>query len=477
MDEAAAIAAEGVRLVRDRDGVLAPRHRTDLGNAERLVARHGGDLRYCRRLRTWLVWDGTRWAEDTTGEVTRRGKDTVRAIYDELREVDDPDERKALARHAASSEAEPRIRRMVSLAESEAEVAVDARSLDVDPWALNVANGTIDLRTGKLREHRREDLITKLVPVAFDPAATSGLWEEELVGALPDPALRAFVQKAAGYSITGDVREDVLFFPFGPTATRKTTVLEAVKAVLGDYSATADFSTFLSARSSAGGPRSDIARLAGARMVVSVEVEEGRRLAEGLVKLLTGGDTVTARGLYREETEFRPQFKLWLVANHRPRVRDDDDAIWRRIRQIPFDEQIPEAERDPAVKAALRDLDEHGPAILAWLIEGCASWVREGLAPPDAVVRSTRAYREEMDPLKGFLEERCVIDPDARVTSSALYDEYTAWAKEAGVRNLLTKDQLSKRLIEKGFEQTKVGHASARGLRGIGLVTPTLEEA
>ena len=259
---------------------------------------------------------------------------------------------------------------MISLARSEPGIPVTPRELDSDPWLFNVVNGTIDLRTGQLREHRREDMITMLAPVVFDPKARNTIWESFLDRVLPDPALQGFVQRAAGYSVTGDCSEEVLFFPYGSTQTGKSTLLRALAKTFGDYAMTADFGAFLARDRNAGGPRNDIAAMSGKRMVVSVEVDPGQRMGEALVKQLTGGDDVRARFLFQESFEFAPTFKIWLAANDRPHVRDDDDAIWRRILQIPFDARISEEERNPAIKAHLCDPESAGAAILAWCNRG-----------------------------------------------------------------------------------------------------------
>ena len=350
-------------------GPLDPFPLTDLGNAERLVAMHGSDVRYAAGI-GWLVWDGRRFTPDDTGELLRRAKSTARAIYHDAANCDDDEERKRIAKWARASESEPRLKAMVSLAASEQAVVVRAGDLDADPFALTVLNGTLDLRTGKLKPHNRNDLITKLAPVRYDPDARSDQWERFLKRVTADDVeLLAFVQRLAGYTITGVTDEEILAFLHGPGATGKTTAVEAIKATLGDYASTSDFETFLARRGDAG-IRNDVARLAGARMVVSVEVDDGKRLAEGLIKQVTGGDKIAARFLHREYFEFEPQFTLWLVANARPRAHANDDALWRRILQVPFTVVIPPAERNPDLKRTLRTDPTEQTAILAWLVHG-----------------------------------------------------------------------------------------------------------
>lgn len=443
---------------------------TDYGNAERLVLRHGADLRYCHPTSEWLLWDGRRWRRDATAEVVRRAKETVRFIRAEARQVSDSSDTKALMDHQRKSEADARISAMIRLAQSEPGVPVLPNELDADPWALNCLNGTVDLRTGALRPHKREDLLTKLVPIAYDAGARFERWErflEEATGG--DEAVRSFLQRAIGYTATGRTDEEVLFFVHGPAAAGKSTFMEAIKAALGEYSATADFETFL-ARHNVGGPREDVARLAGARMVSSIEVDEGRRLAEGLVKLITGGDTVTARPLYKEAFEFQPSFALWLVANHAPRVRDDDEAMWRRILRVVFDRVIPRERRDSALKAALKDPRQAGPAVLAWVVQGAIEWHRKGLGVPRAIQDATEQYRADMDPLRDFLADCCVLHPAAYVSNRSLRTIYDEWCQGQGVKPLADR-QFAERLQIRGCVRStrRSRGPTERGWTGIGL--------
>lgn len=300
-------------------------HYTDWGNARRLIERHGDDLRFVPAWQSWLVWDGRRWGSDETGEVARLAKDTVKSMYTEATGIENDDERKALVSWAKSSENERKIKPMITSAATEPEVVARPNDFDADPYLFNCANGTLDLRTGALREHRRADHISKLSPVVFDHEASSERWDQFLVDLTGgDSELEAFMKRAVGYALTGDTSEEVLFMLLGPTNSGKSTFIDAINGALGDYGVVADFESFL-ARRFVGGIRNDIARLAGARFVSSVEVDEGKKLAEGLIKMITGGDVVTARMLYQEAFEFRPQFKLFMAANHPP-----PGKRWRR---------------------------------------------------------------------------------------------------------------------------------------------------
>jgi putative DNA primase/helicase len=438
---------------------------TDLGNAERLVARHGNDLRFAAGL-GWLVWGGQRWKPDRDGEVMRRAKQTVRAIPVEAEGLD-ADGRKGVFKWAITSESEPRLRAAVKLAESEAAVVVPVDELDADPWLLNAPNGTVDLRSGELREHRRSDLLTKITGASYQPDAYFELWDDFLKAVTAgNLELAAFLARAIGYSVTGHTGEEVLFFGHGPTATGKSTFFDAVKSALGDYADVADFETFLKRRGDAG-IRNDIARLVGARLVVSIEVDEGRQLAEGLLKLVTGGDPVTARFLYRETFEFRPSFKLWMAANERPRVNADDAAMWRRIIQVPFTHTIPESERDDRVKLKLRTNPDAQAAILAWAVQGCLEWQRHGLAVPDCVRSYTAEYRAENDLLADWLTDACLLGPELYAFANELRGSYEKWATEASEKPLAGK-AFAARLKTRGCTPAK--HGSGRRIwRGIAL--------
>jgi putative DNA primase/helicase len=442
---------------------------SDYGNAERLSDACSGLLRFCPGV-GWLGWDEGRWRRDTNGAAMRLMKGTIRRIYSEARLIEDPDARKALVGFALRSEAESRLRAALKLAETERKLVVDAEELDADPWLLTVLNGTLDLRTGELRRHAPDDLITKLARVAYDPAARSQLWEEFLVRITGrDEEVAVFLQRAVGYSLTGDTREEKLFFAHGPAASGKSTFLEAIRGVLGDYAATADFDTFLK-RQHGGGVRNDIARLAGTRMVVGVEVDQGRELAEGVVKQLTGGDKVTARFLYREAFEFTPRFKLWLAANDRPPVRADDDGMWRRIIQVPFTQAIPEGERDPTMKQRLREDPTAQSAILAWALAGCLSWQRDGLAIPTRVRAYTDEYRSENDPVASFLRDACTIDTAEATPRSAMRSAYQQWAFVNGEPALTPKELVAALRRHGVHERGKVG--GERAWQGVALTTP-----
>ena len=297
---------------------------TDLGNARRFAQLHGQDVRFVSQW-GWLAWDGTRYRPDTTGEVQRLAKETVGAIYGESYRLEDS-RREAVAKHALRSEAKSRIQAMIDLAWSEPEIVATPDDFDRDLWLLNCQNGTIDLRTGKLREHRREDLITKLAPVEFQEHVGGEIFTQFLDRIMEGkPQVANFLRRLIGYSLTGLSTEQILVILWGQGSNGKTTFLEVIEEMMGDYAQHTPASTFMVQR--ADQIRNDIARLQGARLVVATESEATKRLSESLVKSLTGGDSVTARFLHKEFFEFKPQFTPFLMTNHKPLIYGVDHAI------------------------------------------------------------------------------------------------------------------------------------------------------
>ena len=431
-------------------------HLTDLGNAWRLVAEHGADLRFCYPYRWWYVWDGRQWARDETAEVVRRAKETVAGIYIAASKAGDEDTRKALAKHAIRSEGEARLSAMAELAKSEPGIPVLPEELDRGPMLLNVANGTLDLRTAELRPPRRGDLLTRLIDIPYDTSAACPTWQAFLRRIFREnDSLIGFVQRAVGYSLTGDTGDHVLFFLHGAGANGKSTLLNTLLVLLGPYGRQIE-SDLLMVRRSEVHP-TGLSDLEGSRLAVAMEIEDGRRLAESLVKAITGGDRLTARRMHKDFREFWPTHKLWLGANHRPVVRGTDNAIWRRIRLIPFDVTIPPGEQDRFLSAKLR---EELPGILTWAVYGCLEWAAEGLGVPEEVRVATDSYRAEQDILSGFLDECCIQQPSASVGSTKLAEAYREWT---GTQ--LSQKALAQQLQERGFERTR----KSSGVRWVGL--------
>jgi putative DNA primase/helicase len=428
---------------------------TDLGNARRLVRRHGSEMRCCQG--RWLVWAGGRWRQDDNGEVERRAKQTAVSIYAEVESCRDADERSQVAKHARRSEAEPRIRAMMSLAATEPGVVIRPDDLDAEPYLLGCGNGTLDLRTGDLRRSDPADLLSRGTDVEFVAEAECPRWLEFLGEVFDgDRELVAFLQRFVGYSLTGDTREHVLAVLHGSGCNGKSTLVEVVKRLLGGFASTASFETFVKARGDRG-PRNDLARLHRARMVIASESGKGRRLDEATMKSLTGGDTVTARFLHQEHFEFRPEFKLWLVTNHRPRVDGSDDAIWRRLRLVPFEVNF--AGREDRLLTT--QLEQELPGILNWAIEGCIAWQQDGLGDASAVRRATAEYRADEDTLGAFLAERCV--QEGSVDTGALREAYEVFCDAVGEQPM-GASLLGRELADRGIRRGGKGRGRYQGV-------------
>jgi putative DNA primase/helicase len=431
---------------------------TDCGNTLRLVQRHGADLRHCWPWRKWLAWDGCRWRVDDTGEVARLAKGAIAALYADavaqlalLGATEGDGKGKAvvaaqrLLAHAVKSEAAPRINAMLDLARSESGITVLPAVLDSDPFSLNVANGTLDLRSGDLRQHNRDDMLTKLCPTAYRPEATCPSWERFLEDVFPatsdaaetrgDLDLIGYLQRLLGYCLTGDVREQILPIFFGGGGNGKSTLLNVLQDVIGaDYAMKAAPDLLTVKRDTHPTERAD---LFGRRLVVAAETEQGARLAESLAKELTGGDRIRARRMREDFWEFAPTHKVILCTNHKPQVRGGDHAIWRRLRLVPFVVTIPDEQQDKQLPEKLRAEAE---GILAWLVRGCLAWQRDGLGTASAVTAATGEYRTEEDTVGAFLTDRATFSDAYRCRASMLYSAYKCWCERTGEHVLGQRD-------------------------------------
>jgi putative DNA primase/helicase len=439
---------------------------TDLGNARRFVARYRGSVLYCEAWSRWFLWDTMRWAEDERLEVFARAGDLIRSLYAVAKKIKDEDERKAFLSHLIKSESHRSIHAMVTLAKSDRAVARHPDDFDNDLWLCAVKNGTLDLRTGQLRSHDQKDMITKLAPVVYGPAAQCPNWLAFLdMIMLGRQSLVDFLKRALGSSLTGITSDKAMFILYGPGGDNgKSTMVEVMEMLLGNYARRTPVETFLKKRE--GSIPNDIARLRGARFVWAAENDRGVRLAESLIKEMTGGDRMAARFLHGEFFEFMPTFKIWFATNHKPTIRGDA-AIWRRLKLVPFDYTIPK-DRQKKRHEVMAMFQSELPGILNWAIEGCLEWQRDGLGVPDEVIDATREYESEQDTFSMFLEEKCVRVANARVLSLTLYREYKTWAEEHGETPASHKTFASL-MSERGFAKTKTKVGALYS--GIGLRT------
>lgn len=457
--------ADAARFALNRTCAFFPL--TDLGNAERFARRNHNRFRHVAEL-GWLAWDGARWARhDAETQLMKAVHDAVRTIQDEAEVVRGTDEdlvleAKADGRHVTisdkiagwgrSSESAAKIAAIPKLAESLLSLPSDR--LDADPWKITVLNGTlvIDRSAGdddvvRFRKHDPLDYITKLAPVAYDPQATCPNYDRFLGEVQPDDGQRRFMHQWGGYSLTGDTSEQRLVFFYGKGKNGKSTLVDAWGAVAGDYGETVPIETFLNQGRgrNAGQATPDLAILPGVRMLRTSEPEKGAKLAEALIKLVTGGEPIQARHLNRDYFKFRPAFKLTMSGNYRPSIDGTDEGIWRRVVLVPWLVTVETADRDLPAK-----LDRERSGVLNRLLDGLRDYVDNGLVVPETVLDATASYRDDSDPLGRFLRLAVEAAPGERVQSAVLHRAFVAWAKGVGEREWSPKG-LAMAMKERGF--------------------------
>lgn len=441
---------------------------TDQANAARLAKHHGADLAHVGG--HWYGFKGTHWAQGDA-QATLFGMRLSKIIAGEIKELSERARRateqaereklhkiaEALAKFGARAEDAGKISSALRLAAPL--LQREAAEFDADPWLFNVQNGTLDLRSGQLRAHRRDDRITRLAPVAYTPGATCPRFEEFLAQVLPDPEVVAFVKRFLGYCLTGLTSEQVMLILWGEGSNGKSTLVKVLKSVLGPYAQPAPPHLLEASR----GERhpTEIADLMGARVVFASETEEGARLREAFVKQVTGTEPLKARVMYGDFFEFSPTHKLLLSTNHKPLIIGSDYAIWRRLMLLPFMVKFGTPEEVAAGKcqgvkntgleaALLSELE----GVLAWVVEGCLEYQRNGLRPPEAVLAATAAYRVDLDKLGAFLEERCDLDPAASTGAAGLYSAYMSWCRVSG-HQVESQRSFGLRLTERGLRREK----------------------
>ncbi len=448
---------------------------TDLGNAERFAHQHGDRVRWDTAANSWRIWDGKRWALDTRLKAEKLAAKTARSIREEAAKVDTTtdggrDRAGKIFTHGLKTESKERIAAMLSLARSQPGIAAGADDFDKDDFLLNCSNGIIDLRTGLLRPHDPVEMMTKLSPVEYHPDRTDDRLERFLFDATDgDAEAVTFLQKAAGYCLTGSTSEEKALLLYGGTATGKSTFLEALRACLGDYAKTINTDLLARRREANSGPSPELAGLAGVRLACGSEMESGRELGEAFLKSLTGGEIIQARHLYGTPFEYMPKFKIILALNHCPRASADDAAVWRRLVRVGIDKTVLPEKRDKTLKPYLRDPAGGGVAFLAWAVAGCLQWQKEGLELPETIKRETELYRNECDPLAAFVEDCLERHPLAWTSNKALREAYAIHCDEIGTaeRYRVAPRRMAEKM--KDFGATEDRRHEGRGWLGIDL--------
>ncbi len=442
---------------------LAKYTMTDSGNAERVHAYAGSNFRYVSESRIWLLWDGKRWSPDTNGGMVRLFISVMQLLGKSAFECGDPDRAKSITKHALNSMDSSKVTAGLQMLKSIIGVSISVNDLDADHWMIGTTDGMIDLRTGKTITPDRSKLITKIIGTGYNASATCPTWEKFLKTVTNgDTELIDFLQCAVGYTLTGSNREQCLFFLHGSGCNGKGVFCETIKKLLSDYGQTAPESLFTIDRNQSA--TNHIARLAGCRMAIAAELEEGTSFAESRIKGLTGGDTITARFLNKEFFDFTPTHHLWISGNHKPRITGSDDGIWRRIRLIPFIVRITAEEKDLDLADKLA---KELPGILNWALDGCLRWQQEGLKTPSCVKKATEGYRAEEDIIGDFLAECTEEKLGEHVLISSLYECYQNWAQKGGIKYPLSARALNKKFDDRGMDR----HLSNGGRYWKGIVT------
>ncbi|MBA7532850.1 hypothetical protein ES705_25080 [subsurface metagenome] len=435
---------------------------TDLWNSENFFKKYLGQSLYCKKWNSWLIYREGKWQEDDRNETQELAKKVIMGYYREASEILDDKERKRLVSQALKSESQRAIRAMTDLATSTLPAVPD--DFDQDIYILNLKNGTMDLNTLEFREHRPEDMLTKIARVNYEPGADCPKWLAFLDKVFEGKEdITEYIRTSLGYSLTGDIGEQCLYIFYGIAFNGKSTFINVIQEILGDYAINTPFETFLTRRGEH--IPNDIARMKGARFVNAIEAGEGRGFNEELLKRLTGRDKVTARFLRQEFFEFHPTCKLWLAANHKPTVKEFSPAYWGRIRLIPFKLTIPEEERIPHYENILLKEKE---GIFNWMLEGCKRWKEEGLKVPEEIKEATEQYKDQMDIMAEFIEECCIENRLAQATTKKLYIAYKDWCEESKEKEI-NKRAFGRRLEERGYKTLRIGQNRDRGWGGIDL--------
>ena len=422
---------------------------TDLTNVLYFLRAYEDKIRYCITWDKFLVWNGTNWEIDYRGFVQERIPIFIHQMYRIQRFIPDRIMKQDFEKHLIKSESFRRIQAIVGLLKMQPSIKVIEKELDTDIYLFNVEGLTLNLKTGKAKEPSIKNLITKKSCFIYDKAADCPTWKMFLLQIFDkDMQLICFIQKACGYALSGDVSEQCLFILWGTGANGKSTFLNVLLQLFGDYGTSTGIETFTKKNKE---QSNDLARLKGSRLVTTSELEQGSLMSESLIKSVTGEDSLTARFLYGEYFSFKPTFKIFMATNHKPKIRGADNGIWRRIKMIPFTVTIPPEQRD---KKLTEKLIAENSGILNWLIQGYAMWKKEGLEEPDAVRQANEEYRMDMDAVGTFVNDCLELDAALqwRLHTKILYETYIKWCAKNNER-VMSQKWLGLRMSEKGSKR------------------------
>ncbi|MGD9698474.1 phage/plasmid primase, P4 family [Acinetobacter sp.] len=446
---------------------------SELGNVGRMIDRYGDDLRYVPQTESWFAWNGVYWQPVTQLEILQYATATVKALPNEALQIKSDEDR---AKHKAFCVFSQRIRMvedMVKWARSDERILTYVTKFDANMHLLGCSNGAVDLRTGELLEPNREHLISYNTGVNYHPNAKCPVFEQTVLDAFfGDAEMAAFFQRVIGYIAIGNPKESIILIPYGSGNNGKSTIFKSIALALGDYAKTANADTFLGdGRANGGGAREDILRLRGSRYVYSTEPEEGKELKEGLIKAMTGGEALPARGLYSRHTiEVQPTWTVVMPTNHKPIIKGDDYGIWRRLMLVPFTRNY---DKDPNIKKdvnrsakLLREL----PGILRWIVQGALDYKQNGLKPPQGVLAAKDEYKQENDLLADWICDCCDLVEGYRETNKNLWQSWQAWAVENGRQHMFKGEPSFGKKLKNRFE-------TWRTMRGRGYVGIRVRES
>ena len=449
---------------------------TEFGNSDRMLDRHGKSLMYVPHVDSWFIWTGVYWRRSAAVELEFFARLTIEALAEELLAIDpnNSGEQAAFGRFFAESQRVSMVSAMVRLARASPQVCVSVTDLDKYSHLLGVANGVVNLLTGTLHESNPENRITMSTAVAYNPEAKCPLFEQTVSDVFFGKEDEiSFFKRLIGYSIMGNPNLTLMAIPFGSGSNGKSTILGAIRDVLGDYAKSASADTFLTAggtKGNGGGPREDLVRLRGARFVYVNEPDEGSELKEGLIKAITGGDEITARGLFSTQSiQIKPTWVTFMPTNHRPVVKGSDNGIWRRLWLIPF---IRNFDADASIKkdsSRSSRLASEAEGILKWCIDAASQFQKEGLERTGSVLKASEEYREDMDIIGEWISQCLVEEKGARATLSACWNSWNDFARANGDSVYIkTQRALSQRLLPRYPRAKSKGVRYLEGVKIIG---------